>query len=471
MRLSKIKLSGFKTFVEPTTLTLPSNLVGIVGPNGCGKSNVIDAVRWVLGESSAKYLRGESMSDVIFNGSSSRKPVSNASIELFFDNSEKKIVGEFAKYNEISTRRVLSRDGQSEYFLNGTKCRRKDITNLFLGTGLGPRSYAIVQQAMISSLIEAKPDEMRVFLEEASGISKYKQKRKETESRIKNTRENLNRLNDLKEEIEKQIKRLRKQARDAETYKELKDREKDIEGEIIYCKITDIDKQLTKNDLDAKTFRETYDDRLTKLRKIEADIEELRIRNNEVNESFNSKQKDHFEIQANIARIEQSIEYEKELESQKSINAQEIKKELDRIKAEYSADQIELDRINNELDLQNESNDENRLAFSKLENELSKTSDELIKEEHLNEQLKTELIDLRTTFESESVRVCLLEKQSNDLNRQKEIIISVHQLKDGFYGLKSLLEESINNFSADVSNNFNNKIKELENKINRLSSE
>ena len=471
MRLSKIKLSGFKTFVEPTTLTLPSNLVGIVGPNGCGKSNVIDAVRWVLGESSAKYLRGESMSDVIFNGSSSRKPVSNASIELFFDNSEKKIVGEFAKYNEISTRRVLSRDGQSEYFLNGTKCRRKDITNLFLGTGLGPRSYAIVQQAMISSLIEAKPDEMRVFLEEASGISKYKQKRKETESRIKNTRENLNRLNDLKEEIEKQIKRLRKQARDAETYKKLKDREKDIEGEIIYCKITDIDKQLTKNDLDAKTFRETYDDRLTRLRKIEADIEELRIRNNEVNESFNSKQKDHFEIQANIARIEQSIEYEKELESQKSINAQEIKKELDRIKAEYSADQIELDRINNELDLQNESNDENRLAFSKLENELSKTSDELIKEEHLNEQLKTELNELRTTYESESVRVSLLEKQSNEQNRQKEIIISVHQLKDGFYGLKSLLEESINNFSADVSNNINNQIHELENKINRLSSE
>ena len=213
---------------------------------------------------------------------------------------------------------------------------------------------------MISSLIEAKPDEMRVFLEEASGISKYKQKRKETESRIKNTRENLNRLNDLKDEIEKQIKRLRKQARDAEAYKELKDREKEIEGEIIYCKITDIDKQLTKNDLDAKTFRETYDDRLTRLRKIEADIEELRIRNNEVNESFNSKQKDHFEIQANIARIEQSIEYEKELESQKSINAQEIKKELDRIKAEYSADQIELDRINNELDLQNESNDERR---------------------------------------------------------------------------------------------------------------
>ena len=209
MRLSKIKLSGFKTFVEPTTLSLPSTIVGIVGPNGCGKSNVIDAVRWVLGESSAKYLRGESMSDVIFNGSSTRKPVSTATIELLFDNTDKKVGGEYSKYNEISTKRVITRDGQSRYFLNGTKCRRKDITTLFLGTGLGPRSYAIVQQDTISRLIEAKPDDMRTFLEEAAGVSKYKQKRKETESRIKNTKENLNRLNDIREEIEKQLRRLK----------------------------------------------------------------------------------------------------------------------------------------------------------------------------------------------------------------------------------------------------------------------
>ena len=471
MRLSKIKLSGFKTFVEPTTLTLPSNLVGIVGPNGCGKSNVIDAVRWVLGESSAKYLRGESMSDVIFNGSASRKPVSNASIELFFDNSEKKIVGEFAQYNEISTRRVITRDGQSEYYLNGTKCRRKDITNLFLGTGLGPRSYAIVQQAMISSLIEAKPDEMRVFLEEASGISKYKQKRKETESRIKNTRENLNRLNDLKEEIDKQIKRLKKQARDAEKYKELKNREKDIEGEIIYCKISDIEKKLEQNDSESKSYRDTYDDRLTKLRKVEADIEELRIKNNEVNESFNLKQKDHFEIQANIARIEQSIEYEKELESQKSINAQEIKKELDRIKIEYSEDQIELERINAELDSNNKSNQANKINLSQLENELKTTSDHLITEDEMNERLRTELNELKTTFESESVRINLLEKQSTEQNRQKQIIINVHQLKDSFMALKSSLEESIADFGNETSQTISNQIDRLEDKINQLSSE
>ena len=471
MRLSKIKLSGFKTFVEPTTLTLPSNLVGIVGPNGCGKSNVIDAVRWVLGESSAKYLRGESMSDVIFNGSASRKPVSNASIELFFDNSEKKIVGEFAKYNEISTRRVITRDGQSEYYLNGTKCRRKDITNLFLGTGLGPRSYAIVQQAMISSLIEAKPDEMRVFLEEASGISKYKQKRKETESRIKNTRENLNRLNDLKEEIDKQIKRLKKQAKDADKYKQLKDRENDIQGEIIYCRIIDIDTKLKTNDIESKSFRDTYDDRLTKLRKIEADIEELRIKNNEVNESFNSSQKDHFEIQAKIARIEQSIEYEKELESQKSINAQEIKKELDRIRLEYSEDQLELERINAELDSKSISNEETKVALSQLEGQLNITTDDLTSEEKLNEKLRSELNDLKTTYESESVRVNLLEKQSSEQNRQKEIIINVNQLKDGFLSLKAILEDSLSDFSSETSKIIVNQIEKLEEKINQLSSE
>ena len=471
MRLSKIKLSGFKTFVEPTTLTLPSNLVGIVGPNGCGKSNVIDAVRWVLGESSAKYLRGESMSDVIFNGSASRKPVSNASIELFFDNSQKKIVGEFAKYNEISTRRVITRDGQSEYYLNGTKCRRKDITNLFLGTGLGPRSYAIVQQAMISSLIEAKPDEMRVFLEEASGISKYKQKRKETESRIKNTRENLNRLNDLKEEIDKQIKRLKKQAKDAEKYKKLKNRENDIQGEIIYCKIIDIDRELKTNEVESKSFIDTYDDRLTKLRKIEADIEECRIKNNEVNDSFSLRQKDHFEIQANIARIEQSIEYEKELESQKSINAQEIKRELDRIRREYSEDEIELERINTELDSKSKSNEANRVTFSQLENELNNTTDELTIEEELNDKLRSELNDLKTTYESESVRVNLLEKQSSEQNRQKEIIINVHQLKDGFGSLKALLEESLSGFSSETSEIISNQIQSLEEKINKLSFE
>src|ERR1041385_7001610 len=184
MRLTKIKLAGFKALVDPTHVNFPSNLSGIVGPNGCGKSNVIDAVRWVMGELSAKHLRGDSMADVIFNGSASRKPVGTASVELVFDNSDGKLGGPYADYAEVALKRQVSRDGSSNYFLNGARCRRKDITQLFLGTGLGSRSYAIIEQGMISRVIEAKPDDMRAFVEEAAGISRYKERRKETESRV-----------------------------------------------------------------------------------------------------------------------------------------------------------------------------------------------------------------------------------------------------------------------------------------------
>ncbi|TXH82733.1 MAG: chromosome segregation protein SMC, partial [Pseudoxanthomonas sp.] len=218
MRLSTIKLSGFKSFVDPTVLHLPTNMTGVVGPNGCGKSNIIDAVRWVMGESSASRLRGDSLTDVIFSGSAARKPVSQASVELIFDNSDHTISGEFAAFNEISVKRLVSRDGQSNYYLNGTKCRRRDITDLFLGTGLGPRSYSIIEQGMISQIIEARPEDLRVYLEEAAGISKYKERRKETETRIRHTRENLDRLNDLREEVGKQLQHLARQAKQAEQY-------------------------------------------------------------------------------------------------------------------------------------------------------------------------------------------------------------------------------------------------------------
>ncbi|MFN3311733.1 MAG: chromosome segregation SMC family protein, partial [Thermomonas sp.] len=218
MRLSTIKLSGFKSFVDPTTLHLPTNITGVVGPNGCGKSNIIDAIRWVMGENAASRLRGDSLTDVIFSGSSGRKPVSQASVELIFDNSDHTIAGEYAAFNEISVKRTVGRDGQSAYYLNGAKCRRRDITDLFLGTGLGPRSYSIIEQGMITEVIDAKPEELRVYLEEAAGISKYKERRKETETRIRHTRENLDRLNDLREEVGKQLQHLARQARQAEQY-------------------------------------------------------------------------------------------------------------------------------------------------------------------------------------------------------------------------------------------------------------
>ena len=237
MRLTKIKLAGFKSFVDPTHISFPSNLTGVVGPNGCGKSNVIDAVRWVMGELSAKHLRGDSMTDVVFNGSSARKPVGTAAVELIFDNADGKIGGPYAGYAEISLKRQVSRDGQSAYFINGVRCRRKDITNLFLGTGLGSRSYAIIEQGMITRVIDAKSEDMRAFVEEAAGISRYKERRKETEVRVAETRENLERLQDLRDEVDKQIRHLQRQAATARRYQGLKETERRLTAELIALKL------------------------------------------------------------------------------------------------------------------------------------------------------------------------------------------------------------------------------------------
>ena len=234
MRLTKIKLSGFKTFVDSTSLSFPSNLTCIIGPNGCGKSNIIDAIRWVMGESSARNLRGDSMDDEIFSGSSTRYQVSKAFIELYFDNENNTLDAKFAKYSEIVIRREVSRDGISNYFLNNTRCRRKDIKEVFLGTGLGPRSYAIIEQGMISRLVEAKPEELRSYLEEAAGISKYKEKRRETELRVKHTKDNLNRLNDVMKEITSQLGKLERQAKAAKDYKDLKDNERSLKLSLIH---------------------------------------------------------------------------------------------------------------------------------------------------------------------------------------------------------------------------------------------
>jgi energy-coupling factor transporter ATP-binding protein EcfA2 len=244
MRLKQIKLAGFKSFVDPTTVTLPSNRCAVVGPNGCGKSNIIDAVRWVMGESSAKQLRGENLTDVIFNGSNSRKPTAIASIELIFDNRDGRIGGEYAAYAEISIRRQVTRDSQSAYFLNGNKCRRRDIMDIFLGTGFGPRSYSIIEQGMINQLVEAKPEDLRVYLEEAAGISKYKERRRETENRIRHTRENLSRLNDIREELDKQLKHLDRQAKAAERYRVLKEEERQLTAQLYALKYGALEAEL-----------------------------------------------------------------------------------------------------------------------------------------------------------------------------------------------------------------------------------
>jgi len=327
MRLDKIKLAGFKSFVDPTTVTFPSQRIGVVGPNGCGKSNVIDAVRWVMGESSAKHLRGDSLTDVIFNGSRERKPVGHATIELVFDNKDGTLGGQYAQYNEISVKRQLSRDGQSVYFLNGTRCRRRDITDIFLGTGLGPRSYAIIEQGTISRLIEAKPEELRVFLEEAAGISKYKERRRETENRIRHAKDNISRIMDLVGELEKRLNTLQRQAKTAEKYKELKQDERLLKAQLLVLRWQTMDAESALMEADIRAVETGLEGFMAELRGIEADIEKRRVEQVEVNEGFNVIQGRFYSVGADIARLEQSIQHatEKRLKDQQDLEDIEMR--------------------------------------------------------------------------------------------------------------------------------------------------
>ncbi len=309
MRLKCIRLAGFKSFVDPTTASFPSNMTAVVGPNGCGKSNIIDAVRWVLGESSAKNLRGESMTDVIFNGSTSRKPVSQASIELVFDNSDGTLQGEYASYAEISIRRRVTREAQSTYYLNGVKCRRRDITDIFLGTGLGPRSYAIIEQGMISRLVEARPDDLRIFIEEAAGISKYKERRRETENRIRRTEENLERLLDLREELGRQIERLQRQADAAEKYQNYKAEEQQLKAQLLALRWQQLNVQAGEQQGRIAELETALEACMAEQRQADAKIEVLRDGHHELNDAFNRVQGRFYAIGADIARHEQSIQH------------------------------------------------------------------------------------------------------------------------------------------------------------------
>ncbi|MEM9101570.1 MAG: chromosome segregation protein SMC [Pseudomonadota bacterium] len=349
MRLKQIKLAGFKSFVDPTTAPFPENLTAIVGPNGCGKSNLIDAVRWVMGESSAKHLRGDSMSDVIFNGSTGRKPVAQASVELVFDNSDSTLVGEYAKYNEISTKRLVTREGQSNYYLNGTKCRRKDITDIFLGTGLGPRSYAIIEQGMISRLIESKPQELRVFIEEAAGISKYKERRRETENRIRHTRENLERLNDIREELDKQLSHLQKQANAAKKFKDLKAEERLHKAHLALLRWQTLDEKVKQSETLISQLEVELESRSADQRGVDASIEKTREEHHEQTELFNDIQGHFYSIGSDIARIEQAIKHSNERKQQLSDDLLQAKSALHQSEEHKALDDEKQELLNEEL--------------------------------------------------------------------------------------------------------------------------
>lgn len=349
MRLTNIKLAGFKSFVDPTTISVPGQLVGVVGPNGCGKSNVIDAVRWVLGESSAKNLRGEKMEDVIFNGSLNRKPSARASVELVFDNSLGRIGGQWGQYAELSVKRVLGRDGNSDYYINGQHVRRRDITDVFLGTGLGPRAYAIIEQGMISRVITSKPEELRVFLEEVAGVSKYRERRKETEARLEDSKENLNRVDDILGELTKNVEKLTEQAAVAAKYQEFHTELKLNENLWAYTK-----------QREAKAARERYANEIVKtetgfegetakLREVEASLDKLRQEHYAETDQLTTAQAAMFEANTAVVQLEQEINYLGENRRRLGAQVEALAQQVLEIEANRDSTTNELDRWHREL--------------------------------------------------------------------------------------------------------------------------
>ncbi|WP_227368977.1 chromosome segregation protein SMC [Halomonas sp. M20] len=399
MRLTSIRLAGFKSFVDPVTVPFDGNMTAIVGPNGCGKSNVIDAVRWVMGESSAKTLRGESMTDVIFNGSTGRKPVGQASIELYFDNRDGSMGGAYAQYAEIVVKRVVTRDSQSSYFFNNQKCRRRDIADLFLGTGLGPRSYAIIGQGMISRLIEARPEDLRSTLEEAAGISKYKERRRETENRMRRTQENLERLDDIREELDKQLERLKRQAEAARRYQTLKNEEHRLKGELAVLRGRSLRAQQGEQESRVRELETQVEREILGSRQCERQLEESRLEHDRLAEQLEAHQARFYETGAAIARLEQHLEHARSQE-------QRLARELESARREL----VELDRLGSEDDTRLASLDE---RLETLGPEQEETAESLA-------ELDAALEEAEQAFEEARERWEAFSEQDRETSREAE---------------------------------------------------
>ena len=455
MQLKHIKLSGFKSFVDPTKISFPTNMVGVVGPNGCGKSNVIDAVRWVLGELSAKNLRGESMVDVIFNGSEKRKASGQCSIELLFDNSTAKIGGEYASFNEVSIKRVMTRDAQSDYFINNTKCRRKDVQDIFLGTGLGPSSYAIIEQGMVSKLVSAKPDELRTHLEEAAGVSKYRERRRETESRIKRTKENLSRVKDIRDEIARLIKRLENQAKAADKYNLLKQKKSNLE--LDKAIIFSIEAKNNRDDLQKKLDALNRDLKIKNAESetIQSQIDQFRTQNESVLNEYEVAQKNFYSIGAEIAKREANLQNINRSESETKESLQKAIQNLEKAK--------ETEKNFDELS-------PSEKAMHILDSIISTIEKFQIKNDNIGEKaielkgLLTDILNIATA-QSKSLTDEYLSRQSDlegQISEAEKLKLSIENEMKEFVG-KSSEAESILISLGQKQSKFNDELRELEN--------
>jgi chromosome segregation ATPase len=451
MRLTKIKLAGFKTFVDPTTLSFPSNLTGIIGPNGCGKSNIIDAIRWVMGESSAKNLRGDSMDDVIFSGSSSRPEISKAFVELNFDNSTNSLDSKFARYSEITIRREVSRDGISNYFLNNTRCRRKDIREVFLGTGLGPRSYAIIEQGMISRLVEAKPEELRTYLEEAAGISKYKEKRRETELRLKHTKENLNRLNDIMKEITSQLGKLERQAKSANDYKELKNNERESKLELLSIKWNNFNKEIDKLEKEISKITLEQEKQNSLLTNKEKLIEENRQKRNTEQEVFNSVQSDFYHIGSEIAKCEKDIEHSQESEFSRKKLAEELIKNIDDTQNEISDESKKLKDAQDKLKETDRQLEDTSNSLSQLNKEKSDANFAIQNWQSTYNEFISQQLETVKKQEIEKTKLEASEKSIGLLTKRLKILESDTVNEDEKSDDKNIIINSANDIQEKIS--------------------
>lgn len=487
MRLKQIKLAGFKSFVDPTKIPFDNALSAIIGPNGCGKSNVIDAVRWVLGESSAKNLRGDSMTDVIFNGSSARKPISVAGVELVFENSQGRLAGQYASYQEISVKRQVNRDSESTYFLNGQKCRRKDITDLFMGTGLGPRSYAIIEQGTISRLIESKPQELRVFIEEAAGISRYKERRRETENRIRHTRENLERLNDIRVELGAQLDKLSQQAKAALQYRELKTNERLLHSQLLVIRYQELLSQTDKLDQESSVLETQAEQLQTTTRHSETTVTQLKQQLEELSDAEHKLVEQYYLAGNNITKFEQQLKHQQQQDTQlqQQISAlqqqiatgertianlndsyQQLVTQADDLAPQTEQAQSELDLIDEQLSIVEDACDEQQtqltqyaetLASTKMQLALSQSSlahqqqslqqDERQKQQ-LNQELtalnqqdnQTQLLEVETQLTSLDQTLSATVEQQQTLEQQVSALQhSVEQHREAYQSLKQTM--------------------------------
>ena len=477
MRLTNIRISGFKSFVDKTEITLSEKRTGIIGPNGCGKSNIIDAVKWVLGETS-KHIRGDSIDDVIFNGTDSRKPNDYANVELIFSNIENRIGGQYAQYDEISVKREVTRDGASKYFLNNSHCRRRDILDIFMGTGLGPKSYAIINQGTASRLIESKPEEFRVYLEEVAGISKYRERKRETENKISHTKDNLERLNDVISEVTKQIKTLERQAIQADKFKKLSEEKKSIKSEILAISIRDFQENIENKNKKIESKKTKLIKKQSEINSINTKIEKLKINYQSINEEMNETQKQYYDALSEVGRTEQAIEYEKDGVQRNKHQYEDALKSIEKIRKRLSADNDELTNLKNEIGNLDTKKSECKNKTDKLEKDKININNKLEDSKKIYERNIKNLYENTQNIKIDKQKIDSFEKDieriRNDIDEysltSQKILVELEKIESYELDIKIKEYQSEKSIFNKLLKNLNNNQKWINssNKINSI---